>query len=180
MGSSKITHCETTDVNRFASRRDEESCISYMLGKLRAKRSITSKKVNQLEAIDEAVEILEERQIITKEEKEDAPDWSEDETSALRDYYVTGLSGVDSESGIRVDGGDDKPVDDWNPNSIFTWGEWRLEEATSIKDSKGRALGYSDELIRTISPVGGGATIHAYNEAPPDVNWELQDWAEGN
>jgi len=161
------------NVNQFSSRRDEGACISYMLGKLRAKRSITSKKVNQIEAIDEAVEILEERQRIIKEEKEDAPDWSEDETSALIDHYVTGLSGVDSESGMRVDGGDDRPVDDWNPNSTFTWGEWRLEDAQPIKDSKGRALGYSDELVRTISPIGGGATIHAYSEAPPSVNWEL-------
>ena len=143
------------NVNQFSSRRDEGACISYMLGKLRAKRSITSKKVNQIEAIDEAVEILEERQRIIKEEKEDAPDWSEDETSALIDHYVTGLSGVDSESGMRVDGGDDRPVDDWNPNSTFTWGEWRLEDAQPIKDSKGRALGYSDELVRTISPIGG-------------------------
>ena len=149
---------------QFNSIRDESDAIEYILRKLDEKSGISQLKVNQHYSIDKAIEILELRREKIDDLGDDTPDWETDKLQNLLIHIRIALSGIDPEERQFVDNDATVPTT-WSPSDAFQWGEWRLESAQPLLASDGTALGYSPngELLHSLVPPGGGATIHIYS-----------------
>ena len=159
---------------QFNSIRDESDAIEYILRKLDDKSGISQLKVNQHHSIDKAIEILELRREKIDDLGDDTPDWETDKLQNLLIHIRIALSGIDPEERQFVDNDAAVPAT-WSPSDAFQWGEWRLESAQPLLASDGTALGYSPngELLHSLVPPGGGATIHIYSTPPSVIAWNL-------
>ena len=163
----------------FIDRADEDRCIKYMIKIMRAKKTKSSKwkdRDNQKLAIEEALRILKHRKTINSERGDASPRWmpnGKNGKESLVRNFIIGLSGVNPLTKTKVDSEHDTVDTFFEPQEHFTWGEWRLEQAHQLKDSKGKPIGYSDVLKSSITPVGGGASIHLYESVPPPIEWSL-------
>lgn len=70
-------------------------------------------------------------------------------------------------SGLWLDEDDPNADDAEPPEPPHLWGEWDLTGTQNLK------LGYSQFLLQTTVPQGGGSTIHYYSRVPATVHWEL-------
>jgi len=59
----------------------------------------------------------------------------------------------------------DEAGENWS--EPYSFGEWEFEDPTEID------IGYSEFLIKTIIPEGGGSGKHEYSQPPKDITWQL-------
>ena len=112
----------------------------------------------QEQEVRQLLKELDERLKIFDETGRGQPGSSEEE---LWERFIFGVSGVWPDE-------DDPNADDAEPREPpYVWGEWDLTGTQNLK------LGYSQFLLQTIVPRGGGSTIHYYSRVPPSVHWRL-------
>ena len=162
---------------QYLSIRDETKGMKYIVDKVSRMRKISVNKENQHFSIEQVILFLEGRKEVIDELKRDSPQIEINEIHDLIKHIIISLSGIDPFGRNYVDPSGDKThaPDSWEKDQVFYWGEWRLEDNQSIKNSNGDPLGYSPngELSKTIVPSGGGAAIHIYNTIPKKITWKL-------
>ena len=163
---------------QFHSVRDEKLAIEYLERELVKKiSSLSELKENQHFSISEVKKLISARKEEINEFGKDTPDWEKNNLEDLLKHIRIGFSGIDPDERIYVDNASKKVDGTWSKEDAFQWGVWRLEKAQHLKDSNGNALGYSPngELLKSIVPPGGGATIHIYETNPPVIAWKLTE-----
>ena len=141
---------------RFGGPDEERRALSWMRARLLDVREHAVE--GQEQEVRELLREIDERLKLLDETGRGRPGPSEEE---LWERFIFGVSGVWPDE-------DDPNSDDAEPpEPPYVWGEWDLTGTQNLR------LGYSQFLLQTTVPRGGGSTIHYYSRLPTAVHWDL-------
>lgn len=135
----------------FDGEEEEKRCALWMLARLKEVKE--TKSPDQKGEVEDLLDELANRVAVIED---DGPRQADEWYDNLWERFIFSVTGIWL----------DEAEDAWEPP--FEWRQWEFDDAKVLK------FGYSNNLIETLIPKGGGSATHSYAKPPKSITWKLE------